>query len=85
VLKARHKEVMAPAYWHQPTGTSLLAPAMRQPTMAENLHRIQPLDKKVFRYKQLVEATAKFINEDMQPLSVVEGHGFHHLMAIAEP
>ena len=53
--------------------------------MAENLRRIQQLDKTAFRYKQLVGVTAKFIYEDMQPLSAVEGHGFRHLMAIVEP
>jgi len=88
-LEQHHKEeyvaLRANSSSHKGNGTSLLAPAMRQPTMAENLRRIQPLGKTAFRYKQLVEATAKFIYEDMQPLSVVEGHGFRHLMAIAEP
>ena len=53
--------------------------------MAENQRMLQPLDKTTFQHKRLVEATAKFIYQDMQPLSVVEGNRFRYLMAVAEP
>jgi len=58
---------------------------MKQLTVAENQRMLQPLDKTMSRHKRLLEATVKFIYQDMQPLSVVEGNGFRNLMAVAEP
>ena len=60
-------------------------PLMKQSTMTERLCKIQPLDKITITYKQLVEATVQFISQDMQPLAMVEGCGFRHLLAVAEP
>ena len=56
---------------------------MKQSTMTECLHKVQPLDKTTNRYKQLVEATVQFISQDRQPPAVVEGCGFRQLLAVA--
>ena len=58
---------------------------MKQSIITECLRKLQPLDKATKRFKQLVEATVQFTSQDMQPLAVVEGGGFRHLLAIVEP
>ena len=57
---------------------------IKQSTMPERLRKLQPLDKSTTRYKKLVAAMVQFISQDMQPISVVDGSGFHNLMAVAE-
>ena len=58
---------------------------MKQSTMPEHLHKLQPLDKTTTRYKQLVAAMVQFISQDMQTIAVVYGSGFCNLMAVVEP
>ena len=58
---------------------------MKQYTMPERLHKLQPLDKTTSRYKQLISAIVQFISQDMQPIAVVDGSDFHNLLAVAKP
>ena len=57
----------------------------QQTTIFESIEKSTPLPRSSSRRKQLVEATAVFIVEDLRPVAVVDGKGFTKQMKAAEP
>ena len=56
-----------------------------QPTLDMTLNRTIPYPKTHARYRELVSATADFICQDLQPISVVEAPSFRYLLEKADP
>ena len=56
----------------------------QQTTIFESIEKSTPLPRSSSRHKQLVEATAVFIVDDLRPVAVVDGKGFTRLMKAAE-
>ena len=53
--------------------------------LQETVKKTQSLSRSSERYKKLVNAISQFIARDLQPISVVDGEGFKHLMEVADP
>ena len=58
---------------------------LTQLTISRTLTKSTPFSGKSVQHKQLVDATANFICQSSQPLSVVDELAFRQLLEIAEP
>ena len=56
-----------------------------QLTISGTLAKSTPFSNESVKHKQLVDATANFICQGLQPLSVVDEPAFRRLLEIAEP
>ena len=56
-----------------------------QLSLQETAKKTQSLSRSSECYKKIVNAIGQFIARDLQPISVVDGEGFKHLMEVADP
>ena len=64
--------------------TAAMNTTLKQLTLVGILAKSAPFSSESVKYKLLVNATADFICQGLQPLSVVDGPEFRHVLEIAE-
>ena len=79
-LERHHKDEYAKL--RAPTTQSKEA---KQSSLSASFASATPQGSGSDQHKQLVDAIAGFVVQDMRPLSVMEGEGFRKLMKVAEP
>ena len=81
-LDRHHKEVYVKlSHYRQQQSSS----PQHQPSLQETIKKTQSLGRSSERCKKLTNAIGQFIAKDLQPISVVDGEGFKHLMEVADP
>ena len=68
-----------------PSSTSAVKITSKQLTLGATLARSTPFSNESVKHKLLVNATADFICQGLQPLSVVDEPAFRRLLELAEP
>ena len=85
-LDNHHKKVYATlSYYKQQQSSTAQKSQHHQLSLQETIKKTQSLSRSSECYKKLANAIGKFIAKDLQPISVVDGVGFKHLMEVAEP